>query len=173
MSIRWIVVGATIASLGSIAGVASGGQVQTVRARTRSVTATRTGHVRSTRNEPAIAPLVSVRLAAIGSDVTSPRGAYRARPTKIVFGDGLWMDHLRWVDWGQPVAYASGVVHAQTSPSHSFITTPGGVMLDQLRSCATKPHSYYTYASMLAPTGFPENTESTAYGESEQALAPC
>jgi hypothetical protein len=46
-------------------------------------------------------------------------------------------------------------------------------MLDQLRSCGTKSYSYYTYASMLAPAGFPANTESTADGESEQALTPC
>jgi hypothetical protein len=45
-------------------------------------------------------------------------------------------------------------------------------MLDQLRSCGTK-RSYYTYASMLVPAGFPQNTESTAYGIGELALSPC
>jgi hypothetical protein len=46
-------------------------------------------------------------------------------------------------------------------------------MLDKLQSCATGSYSYYTYASMLAPAGFPENTESMAGGEAEQAPTPC
>jgi hypothetical protein len=111
---------------------------------------------------------------------TSPRGPYWARPAKIAFDvggyygagtKGLWIDHLVWVDWGQPIAYASGVVHARVWPGNNFITTAGGIMLDQLRSCGT--HSYYTYASMLVPGGFPANTESTSFGISEQALTPC
>ena len=113
--------------------------------------------------------------------MTSPLGPYRARPTKIAFNygkyygagtRGLWIDHLRWFDWGKPLAYASGLVHARVWPSRKFITTAGGITLDQLRSCSPK-RSYYTYASMLVPDGFPQNTESTAYGISEQALTPC
>ncbi len=125
---------------------------------------------------------MSVRLAGMGSNVTSPRGPYRARPTKLAFDlggyygagiKGLWIDHLKWVDWGQPVAYASGVVHARVWPGHSYVTRAGGIMLDQLRFCGTGPRSYYTSASMVVPDGFPQNTESIATGIGEQALTPC
>jgi hypothetical protein len=121
-----------------------------------------------------------MNLAAFGSSVTSPRGPYRARPRKIGFDlggyygagtKGLWMDHLRWVDWGQPVAYASGVVHARVWPSHKFMTTPGGIMIDELRSCGTR--TYYTSAAMVVPAGYPANAESTSVATSEQALTPC
>ena len=81
------------------------------------------------------------------------------------------IDHLTWVDWGQPIAYASGTVHARAWPSANFITTAGGVMLVQLRSCGTR--SYYTMAVMLAPAGYPANSQATATGETDQALTPC
>jgi hypothetical protein len=134
----------------------------------------------STTNAPGVPALVSVKLAALGLSVTSPRGPYRARPAKIMFDlggyygaatRGLWIDHLTWVDWGQPIAYASGIVHARAWPSDNFTTTAGGIMLDQLQSCGS--HSYYTMAVMVAPAGFPANAESAAYGESEQALTAC
>jgi hypothetical protein len=85
--------------------------------------------------------------------------------------NGPWIDQLTWVDWGQPIAYASGTIHARVWPSDNFITTAGGIMLDELRSCGTR--SYYTTVVMAAPAGFPANTQSTATGMSEQALTPC
>jgi hypothetical protein len=136
--------------------------------------------VLTTTNAPGVAALVSQNLAALGSGVTSPRGPYRAHPAKIAFDlggyygagtRGLWIDHLTWVDWGQPIAYASGIVHSRVWPSTNFITTPGGVVLDQLRSCGTR--SYYTMAVMFAPAGYPANTRATATGMSEQALTRC
>ena len=165
----------TLAVFGAITGVATGSHARA--SQTRTVTVTRTAYVRSTTKAAGVRALVSERLAALGTSVTSPRGPYRARPVKIAFDlggyygagtKGLWIDHLKWVDWGQPVAFASGVVHARVWPSDNFIMTAGGIMLDQLRSCGTQSHSYYTYASMLVPAGFPANTESTAYGESER-----
>jgi hypothetical protein len=164
MSIKhpMIVLAVTLALLSAAVGVSAADQHTAVR--TRSA-----------------ATLVSVRLAALGAGTTSPRGPYRARPVKIAFNYGsyygagtkaLWIDQLRWFDWGKPVAYASGLVHARVWPSKKFITTAGGITLDQLRSCGMK-RSYYTYASMLVPAGFPQNTQSTAYGISEQALTPC
>jgi hypothetical protein len=51
------------------------------------------------------------------------------------------------------------------------MTTPGGIMLDQLRSCGTR--SYYTMATVVAPAGYPVNTERMSVGTSQQALTPC
>jgi hypothetical protein len=180
MRILAMVAGVAVAALGGTVGVAdrSAGRA----ADPRSVSAIDTGHARAIARRSRAATLVSVRLAALGGSVTSPRGPYRARPTKIAFDlggyygagtKGLWIDHLKWVDWGQPVAYASGIVHARVWPGHSFVTRAGGIMLDQLRTCGSKPTSYYTAASMDVPDGFPQNTESTATAIGEQALTPC
>jgi hypothetical protein len=163
---------------GTMAGSATAAQNHRLPPRTATVT--KTVHTRSTAKPSTAGARVSVKLAALGSTVTSPHGPYRARPVKIAFDlggyygagtNGLWIDHLTWVDWGQPVAYASGVVHARVWPGHNFITTPGGIMLDELRSCGT--HVYYTSAAMLVPAGYPANTESTSVATSEQALTPC
>jgi hypothetical protein len=163
MKIRWIIAGVTLLLLGAFAAVANASQPQT----------------KKKRAPPA---LVSVDLAAIGGDVLSPHGPYRVRPARIAFNyggyygagtKGLWITHLKWVDWGQPVAFASGIVHARVWPSHRFITTAGAITLDQLRYCGTKPRLYYAYASMQVPAGFPQNARSVAYGEAEEALTPC
>jgi hypothetical protein len=141
MKILWIGAGITLAMLGTLAGVAGGSQQH--RSRTQTVRATKTIHVSSARRRRAPAALVSVNLAALGSSVIAPHGPYRARPTKIAFDfggyygagtKGLWINHLRWFDWGKQIAYASGVVHARLWPSHRFITTAGGIMLDQPRA---------------------------------------
>ena len=173
-----VVSAVTLALFGAVAGVAAGGQ----RApRPRLVTSSRAFSPRSEARRQRVVTLVSVTLSALGVGVTSSRGPFRARPTKIAFDyggyygagtNGLWIDHLKWVDWGEPVAYARGLVHARVWPSKKFITTAGGIMLDQLRACSAK-QSYYTYASMLVPAGFPQNTSSIAYGMSELALTPC
>jgi hypothetical protein len=86
MNIGAIGAGAALAILGATVGVATGSQAHASRART--VTVTRTVYVRSTTNAPGVPALVSERLAAFGSSVTSPRGPYRARPAKIAFNLG-------------------------------------------------------------------------------------
>lgn len=173
-----VVSAVTLALLGGLVGVAAGGQGAP---RARAASSSRGfGPVVEAKRQRAVT-LVSVTLSALGVGVISPRGTYRARPTKIAFDLGgyhgagtkaLWIDHLRWVDWGQSVAYASGLVHARVSSSNGFITTVGGIMLDQLRTCSPT-RSYYTYASMLVPAGFPQRTGSIAYQMSELALSPC
>jgi hypothetical protein len=169
----------TLAAFGGIGGLAVGSDAHAVH--TSAVGVSKPAHARSRTRTPRATTLVSVRLAALEGNVTSPRGPYRTRPTKIAFDlggyygagtKGLWIDHLKWVDWGQPIAYASGVVHARVWPGHSYVTRAGGIMLDQLRSCGSKPF-YYTSASMVVPDGFPQNTESTATAIGEQALTPC
>jgi hypothetical protein len=168
----------TLALLSGAVGVAAGGQRAT---RTRVLTRSQRLTPRADVKRQRVVTLVSVTLSTLGVGVRSSHGPFRARPTKIAFNygsyyeagtRGVWIDHLRWVDWGKPVAYASGVVHARVWPSKKFITTAGGIMLDQLRSCSAK-RSYYSYASMLVPAGFPQNAKSTAYGMSELALTPC
>jgi hypothetical protein len=171
-----------LAIAGTVAGRATARQRDGSWARTSPVAAlaTKRLHIKSTGSATNTASLVSMNLAAFGSSVTSPRGPYRARPRKIAFDlggyygagtKGLWIDHLRCVDWGEPVAYASGVVHARVWPSHKFMTTSGGIMIDELRSCGTP--TYYTSAAMAVPAGYPVNTESSSVATSEQALTPC
>ena len=119
--------------------------------------------------------LVSKNLALFGSSVTGPRGPYAARPTKITFSTGsyfaAYVDHLSWVDWGQPVAYARGIVHTRDWQQHGYVATPGGVIVDQLISCEGR--SYYTYAELFAPAGFPSDSRNTSVGSSGRALTPC
>ncbi len=165
------VAGVTLAALAGSVGVAAAGMGGAGHGQAPGIIST--AHARSRAHEARARTLVSVRLAAIGANVTSPRGPFRTRPAKLVFGSGLWIDHLKWADWGQSVAFASGMVHARVWPGHSYVTRAGGLMLDQLRTCGTKPTSYYTSVSMDVPDGFPENTESTATGIGEQALTPC
>lgn len=178
MRLLGTVAAVTVAIFAAISGVAAGSDRHA--ARTQAVAITKTTHVRSRTRTPRARTLVSVRLTGIGGQVTSPRGPFRVRPTKIAFDVGgpdgtkdLWIDDLKWVGWGQTVAYASGVVHARVGPGHPYVTTAGGILLDQLRSCGTKPSSYYTSAYMAVPDGFPQNTESTATAIGEQALTPC
>jgi hypothetical protein len=119
--------------------------------------------------------LVSKNLAAFGSSVTGPRGPYASRPTKITFETGsyfaAYVDHLSWVDWGKPVAYARGIVHTRDWQQHGYIATPGGVIVDQLISCEGRP--YYTYAELFAPAGYAANSERTDVGSNGRALTRC
>ena len=122
--------------------------------------------------------LVSTNLAGFGSSVTGPRGPYASRPSKITFstypvglGLAVYVDHLSWVDWGKPVAYARGIVHTRDWQQHGYIATPGGVIVDQLLSCEGR--SYYTYAELFAPAGFPSNSQDTSVGYSGRAPTPC
>jgi hypothetical protein len=122
--------------------------------------------------------LISKNLAPFGTDVTKPRGPYQARPSKITFdtskvgyGFAAYVDHLKWIDWGKPVAYARAIVHTRAWQQHGYVATPGGVIVDHLVLCNGR--SYYTAAELRAPAGFAENTRSTATGESTQALTPC
>jgi hypothetical protein len=67
------------------AGIASGSTRHSTSSRTVTVTKTKTIYSRSTTNAAPVAALVSLRLATFGSSITSPRGPYRARPSKITF----------------------------------------------------------------------------------------
>src|SRR5579862_8067269 len=102
----------------AVASVSSGSTRQSAPRPTVPRTVNVTNIVRATKTQPGVPVLVSQRLAALGSSVTSPRGPYIARPKQITFstsrvGSGLavYVDHLKWVDWNQPVAFASGIVH--------------------------------------------------------------
>ena len=150
----------TVAAFAGIVGVAAGSDGHA--APTYAAAVPRTAHARSRTQRTRAETRVSGRgWPPSAGSVTSPRGPYRARPAKLAFDlggyygagtKGLWIDHLKWVGWGQPVAYASGVVHARVWPGHGYVTRAGGIMLDQLRSCGTKPSTYYTSASMLSET---------------------
>jgi hypothetical protein len=176
MHIASISAAAVLAVTGAVAGVASGSGGHSGATRTVTVTKTRTVYVLSTTNTPPVAARISRRLAAFGTGITSPRGPYLRRPAKITFSTGpynlaAYVDHLRWVDWGQPVAYASGSVHTSDSPQAGYVVQQGGVVVDQLRSCNGR--SYYTYSELFAPAGFPYNSQETDVATSGQALTPC
>ncbi len=154
-------------ALAGSAGVATGSvrRGPSTRTATRTVTVTKT--VLATTTQPGVPAFVSQNLAAFGGSVTSPAGPYRAHPSEITFSSSpvggpnlaVYVDHLSWVDWGQPVAYASGIVHTRDWQQNGFIATPGGAIVDQLLSCEGR--SYYTYSELLAPAGFPSNSQST------------
>jgi hypothetical protein len=171
--------GVALAVAGAIVGPATGAHHRHCPPpRTVKVTRTRTVYVRSTTKARPVAARVSQRLAAFGSNIRSRRGPYRARPREIIFatsgvGNGLaiYVDHLTWVDWGQQVAYASGIVHTRDSQQRRFVATRGGVVVDQLRSC--KRRHYYTNAEMFAPAGYPASSQNTNTGYGGQALTPC
>ena len=176
MNLRTLGAGATVAVFGVVVSIAAGSRADASAAHT--VTVTKTVYVRSTTSAPGIAARISKRLAGFGGSVTSPRGPWAARPSKVAFDQGgsegtrgLWIDHLVWVDWGQPVAFATGIVHALDSSGSGYVETQGAVTVYALRGCRAR--SYYTDVSMVAPSGFPANSESTITGEGQQALTPC
>jgi hypothetical protein len=78
--------------VGVVAGVASGAHHRCPPRRVVTITKTKIVYARltalSTTNAPPVAALVSQRLAALGTNITSPRGPYLARPTKITFSTG-------------------------------------------------------------------------------------
>jgi hypothetical protein len=47
---------------------------------------------------------------------------YATMPTKVRFGPGgrVLLEHLRWVDWGQSNAYATGVARTAGSGGHRY-----------------------------------------------------
>lgn len=135
----------------------------------RTATVTRT-------TQPGLSALVSKNLAPFGSSVTGPRGPYQTHPSKITFSSSrvnlaAYVDHLSWFEWGQPVAYARGIVHTRDWQQHGYVATPGGVIVDQVISCNGR--SYYTYAEMFAPAGFPSDSRNTSVGGNGRALTPC
>ncbi len=176
MNMRTVGTGATLAVFGVVVGIASGSHADA--SAPHIVTVTKTVYVRSTTSAPGIAALISRKLAGFGSSVTSPRGPWAARPSKVAFDQGgtvgtsgLRIDHLVWVDWGQPVAFATGIVHALDYSGSGYVETPGAITVDGLRGCGVR--SYYTDVSMVAPAGLPANSGLTTTGEGEQALTPC
>lgn len=83
------------------------------------------------------------------------RGRYVARPSRLnlIYGyrSDVAADHLRWVDWGQPVAFATGDILIQ-GPSGGFQSVNGALVLNGLVACGPKPTYYYTSATAFTPT---------------------
>src|SRR5579875_2098094 len=76
----------TVAAFAGIVGVAAGSDGHA--APTYAAAVPRTAHARSRTQRTRAETRVSVRLAALGGSVTSPRGPYRARPAKLAFDLG-------------------------------------------------------------------------------------
>jgi hypothetical protein len=82
-------------------------------------------------------------------------GSYVARPSRLTVIYGYRSDvaasHLKWVDWGQPVAFASGDILIQTSTG-GFESVRGALVLDGLIACGANPTYYYKSATAYTPT---------------------
>lgn len=100
-------------------------------------------------------------------------GPYIAKPLKLDLIDGYQSAvdaaHLKWVDWGQPVAFATGTILVQTSAT-SFTSVRGAVVLTGLIACGSRPTYYYKSATAYTPNYPKYSTVSTG----KPALAsPC
>jgi len=147
-----------VAVIGIAAGTAAG---HSSPRRTETVTKT----VLATTTRPGVPALVAQH---------GPNGGrYVATPSKLnlIYGYRSDVDaaHLKWVDWGQPVAFATGDILIQTSTG-GFQSVRGALVLSGLVACGTKPTSYYKSATAYTPT-YPKYTE-VSTGR-PQLASPC
>jgi hypothetical protein len=157
------VAGVAVAGI-AVAGVASGSTEHS--SRTRTVTVPKT--VLATTTQPGVRAFVSSRGEVAGPYVARPASLSlipaspsNAQPpaTKAV--------HLRWVDWGQPVAFATGDILYKPEGSNRFEAYPGALVFYNLMACGSAPTYYYTTV-----VGFPRSL--TYYDDGESSLArPC
>jgi hypothetical protein len=163
---RILPTGVVLAVLGAgvIAGVATGSDGH--RPRTRTVTVTKT--VLATTTQPGVPALVSSRGENAGPYVAHPASLSlipaspsNAQPpeTKAV--------HLHWVDWGQPIAFATGDILYKPEGSNGFQAYSGALVFYNLMACGSAPTYYYT-----SVYGFPRSL--TYYYNGVSSLAkPC
>jgi hypothetical protein len=75
--------------------------------------------------------------------------------------------HLHWVDWGQPIAFATGDILYEPEGSTGFQAYPGALVFYNLMACGSAPTYYYT-----SVYGFPRAL--TYYYNGVSSLAkPC
>ena len=103
----------------------------------------------------ALARAATAKKSVLVSRRGEKAGTYVAKPSKLDLIDGylsaVEAAHLKWVDWGQPVAFATGDILIQTS-AKSFESVRGALVLTGRIACGTKPTSYYTSATVYTPT---------------------
>ncbi len=100
-------------------------------------------------------------------------GPYVARPSKLNLIDGDRSDvaaaRLKWVDWGQPVAFATGDILIQTSDG-GFESVPGALVLSGQIACGANPAYYYKSATAYTPSYSKYSSISVG---SPQLASPC
>jgi hypothetical protein len=126
-----------------------------------------------TATKPAIATRRQPGALALVSQRGPTAGAYVPKPSKLNLIYGYRSDaaaaHLKWVDWGQPVAFATGDILIQTS-SGGFESVPGALVLNELIACGTKPAYYYKSATAYTPTYYKYSSVSVG---KPQLASPC
>ena len=100
-------------------------------------------------------------------------GPYVAKPSKLdlIYGyrSNVGAAHLKWVDWGQPVTFATGDILIQTAAG-GFESVPGALVLSGRIACGAKPTYYYKSATAYTPT-YPAYS-SVSVGK-PQLASPC
>ncbi len=57
--------------------------------------------------------------------------------------------HLHWIDWGQPIAFATGDILVKSYGSTGFQAFSGLLVFYNIMACGTGPTNYYTTAFTL------------------------
>ena len=101
----------------------------------------------------------AVGAASENSTVVSKRGTkagpYVVRPSQLSLDYGHLSNdrasHLTWVDWGQPVAFASGDILIQTSTG-GYESFHGALVLAGRIACRARPTYYYKTFTAYTPS---------------------
>ena len=112
-------------------------------------------------------------MPALVSSRGQAAGRYVAKPASLGLipgPSGTKAAHLHWVDWGQPVAFATGDILYQTS-AHNFESEPGALVLYGLVACGSRPTYYYQQAEGFSPTGYYKGF--AAAGPTPPRASPC
>jgi hypothetical protein len=160
--------GIRLAIAGAIVGVAAGGA---------NIATGSTGHSLPRRTVTVARAMLATtkrsRVSALVSKHGPKTGPYVAMPSSLDLIYGYRSDvaaaHLKWVDWGQPVAFATGDILIETSTGR-FESVPGAIVLTGLTACGTKPTYYYKSATAYTPTYYKYTAVSTG---KPQLASPC
>jgi hypothetical protein len=169
LSIRFgfrLVIAVAVAVAVAVVGVAGVGASIAMGSTGQGIsTLTVTRAVKTTTKLPGVPALVAKDGPKAGRYVTRPSSFY------FIYGyrSDVGASHLTWVDWGQPVAFATGDILVQTS-SGRFQSVPGAVVLSGLIACGTKPTYYYKSATAYLPTYAKYTVVSTGR---PQLASPC
>jgi len=139
-----------VAGAGVVTGVATGSDTHPSRTRavTRTVTVTRT--VLATTTQPGVSVFVSSNGENAGKYVAHPSSINLIPAPPDNAEPGLTKAvHLHWIDWGQPIAFATGAILVKSYGSTGFQAFSGLLAFYNIMACGTGPTNYYTTAFTL------------------------